>query len=75
MTTRMILDPGSDDKAERTIRSRIRLRMLLVLPVAAAAAVALPACGSFVDDGAGVAGRFHLNSHPSLRFSAVTASG
>jgi predicted lipoprotein with Yx(FWY)xxD motif len=46
MTTRKILDPGSHDKAERTIRSRIRLRILLVLPVAAAAAVALAACGS-----------------------------
>src|SRR5579872_7355888 len=46
MTTRKIHDPGRDDKAERTIRSRIRLRILLVLPVAAAAAVALAACGS-----------------------------
>jgi predicted lipoprotein with Yx(FWY)xxD motif len=46
MTTRKIHDSGSDDKAERTIRSRIRLRILLVLPVAAAAAVALAACGS-----------------------------
>ena len=46
MTTRKIHDPGRDDKAERTIRSRSRLRILLVLPVAAAAAVALAACGS-----------------------------
>jgi predicted lipoprotein with Yx(FWY)xxD motif len=46
MTTRKILDRGSGDKAERTIRSRIRLRVLLVLPVAAAAAVVLAACGS-----------------------------
>lgn len=46
MTTRRILDRGSSDKAERTIRSRIHLRILLVLPAAAAAAVALVACGS-----------------------------
>ena len=46
MTTRKILDRGSADKAERTIRSRTRLRILLVLPVAATAAVALAACGS-----------------------------
>jgi predicted lipoprotein with Yx(FWY)xxD motif len=46
MATRKIHDPGSGDKAERTIRSRIRLRILLVLPAAAAAAVALAACGS-----------------------------
>jgi len=46
MKTRTILDRGSADGAERTIRSRIRLRMLLVLPVAAGAAVALAACGS-----------------------------
>jgi predicted lipoprotein with Yx(FWY)xxD motif len=46
MSTRKIHDPVSGDKAEQTIRSRIRLRILLVLPAAAAAAVALAACGS-----------------------------
>jgi predicted lipoprotein with Yx(FWY)xxD motif len=46
MATQKIHDPGSGDKAERTIRSRIRPRILLVLPAAAAAAVALAACGS-----------------------------
>jgi predicted lipoprotein with Yx(FWY)xxD motif len=46
MATRKIHDSGSGDKAERTIRSRIRLRILLVLPAAAAAAVALAACSS-----------------------------
>jgi predicted lipoprotein with Yx(FWY)xxD motif len=46
MTTRKIHDRASGDKAERSIRSRMRLRTLLVLPAAAAAAVALAACGS-----------------------------